>query len=494
MVHDLKPPDLSSAELTPPDTRTPGSDEYAGRMNSLYRMVWVLFGFVFALTLVVLVFLPYLVTEQKSADHGPVPESENTAQPAKLAASVSRHDAEQALQEFLRLRAQPDLANAELWAEDQWQAAMDTALAGDNLLGRASFIQALSSYQDATRQLRALLDSRAMRLSEKLATGWQLLEQNNASEAVLAFEQALAMQEDNEQARRGLTQAKVRDEVLKTFAQGQQAEAMNNPQLAAAAYAAALQLDPLFVPAQMALKRSEETLASLAFQNAMSDALEGLERGKLADAERALKAAAMIYPDQPVVRDSQRRLAIAKRQYRLDSLRRQATQRARNEDWSAAAELYGKALAIDGQIAYARNGLSHAQKRLQLHAQLDHYLADTLRLSSDEPLANARRLLQANRALPDNEPQLAKKFAMLEEAARLAVVPVKVLMRSDNRTEVAIYHIGRFGRFLEKQITLRPGRYTVTGSCPGFRDVRKVIILRPDSPSLSLLIRCEEPI
>ena len=131
---------------------------------------------------------------------------------------------------------------------------------------------------------------------------------------------------------------------------------------------------------------------------------------------------------------------------------------------------------------------------MKLHAQLDHYLADTTRLYSAEPLANARKLLAANRQIPDNEPALARKVAQLQEAVRLAVIPVELLIRSDNQTEVLIYHVGRLGRFAEKKITLRPGRYTVTGTRAGFRDVRKVVNLRPDSAMQSLLIRCEEPI
>lgn len=68
-----------------------------------------------------------------------------------------------------------------------------------------------------------------------------------------------------------------------------------------------------------------------------------------------------------------------------------------------------------------------------------------------------------------------------------------LLIESDNQTEVTIYHVGRLGAFEQKQISLRPGRYTVTGSRAGYRDVRKVISLGPASTA-SVSIRCEERI
>jgi len=129
-----------------------------------------------------------------------------------------------------------------------------------------------------------------------------------------------------------------------------------------------------------------------------------------------------------------------------------------------------------------------------LHQQLDHYLADTTRLFSDEPLGNARQLLAANQEATTGEPLLAAKVAKLQEAVRLAVLPVDLLILSDNLTQVTIYKIGRLGNFEQKQLSLRPGKYTITGSRQGYRDVLKVIELKPGSQGQSLEIRSGESI
>lgn len=498
MQHDLRPPGQPPASATA--TSTQGSDD-SKRMQGLYRMVWVLFGLVLVLTVAVLVILPSMVSVPNSDKQATVAEPAKTNQPAPLAIGVVRHDAEQALQDFLRLRAQPGLSGVELWAAEDWQQAMATAAGGDDYFGHGKFELALSAYQGATKQLQALLDGRPQRLAETLASGWQALENNNVDSAVSAFEQVLAMQPDHEDGRLGLARARARNQVMQLMQQGDQAQAQSaqtqtaeNLTTAANAYTAALQLDPDYLPAQVALQQVKTELVGLAFQEAMSTALQSLDEGQLGQAEEALNAAAQISPDDPAVQDTRRRLISAQRQSALNGLRRQAAQQVNNENWLAAAASYRKALSIDSQAIFARSGLATAQRRITLHAQLDHYLADTTRLSSDEPLDNARKLLQSNQTLPANEPVLARKIDALQQAVRLAVIPVELLIQSDNMTEVAVYHVGRLGKFQQKQLTLRPGRYTVTGQCPGYRDVRKVITLRPDSGTYSLSIRCEEPI
>ena len=491
--YDLRPPGVTPASSKAPETKI-----IAAGGNGLHRLVWALLGFIVALTLVVLFVLPYMVADQLADEDTTVAGAADVMQPPPLAISVVRQDAEQALQKFLHLRAQPDLANAEQWANGAWQAAMDAAAAGDDHYGRGQFNAALLSYEDASQQLSDLQASRMKRLTDTLARGWQLLQQNDTDEAVEAFERVLAMQPDKQEARRdaqlGLARATVRDEVLKLMQQGKHAEADNNLQLAARSYAAALQLDSLYVPAQKSSQLVNARLDSLAFQEAMGEALHSLDSGNLKIAQQAIEIAARIYPDEPAVKDARRRLAAAQHQSRLNNLRKKAEQSAQNENWSVAADYYRKAIELDARAAYARSGLSHAQKRMQLHAQLDHYLSDSTRLSSKEPLDNARKLLESNKHLPANEPNLSRKIASLKEAVRLASLPVNLYLHSDNETDITIFLVGRFGKFLEKQVTLRPGQYTVAGSRPGYRDVRKVIVLQPGTKTQSLLIRCREPI
>ena len=194
------------------------------------------------------------------------------------------------------------------------------------------------------------------------------------------------------------------------------------------------------------------------------------------------------------INDAGDRLSSARRQSGLEQLRKQADQLVKKEDWTAAAETYRRALKIDSQAAFARNGLTKAQENQQLHKQLDHYLADTTRLYSDEPLDNARKLLAANQETSMSEPLLADKLEKLQQAVTLAGIPVGLIILSDNLTQVTIYKVGRLGSFEQKQLRLPPGKYTVTGSRKGYRDVLKVIELKPGMEDQTLKINTEERI
>jgi len=167
---------------------------------------------------------------------------------------------------------------------------------------------------------------------------------------------------------------------------------------------------------------------------------------------------------------------------------------ARAEDWKAAAALYRQALKVDRNAGFASDGLDRAQARARLHEQIDHYLDKPSRLYSDEPLANARQLLASAASAPPEEPVLAGKITRLQRLVAEAGTPLPVSLRSDGKTEVVIYHVGRLGQFDSHSMQLRPGDYTVVGSRRGYRDVRKTLRVRPGKPVQELVIRCEEPV
>ena len=538
-------PELHPPTLRPPGSRSHVNSQAINESNNGHRLVWGLLGFVFVLALVVLVGLPYIINENSEDKPGseavpkpgkpvssrivvaPIPTDTLSNPAATILAppdtvstsanttsvpsdtdsdlpdspssspspvSVARHDAELALQSFLRMRGQPELANAGIWAANRWSQSIETAANGDDHYGHGRFGDAQLAYEDATRQLTSLQAERPQYLADSLSRGWQALQNNDVEASRNAFENALAIQPDLGEAKAGLARARVRQELLALMEDGQEAEVKNSLQIAADAYSAALQLDPTYSPAQTALQRINETLTRVAFQQAMSNALQSLETGNLNAAESALGIAAKINPHAPAVKDARQRLNTVRRQMELNSLRLEAEQRSTEEQWSAAANLYKKALTLDPQAAYARSGLNYAQERLRLHGQFDHYLNDLVRLWSDEPLTNANKLLEANKHIPEKEPRLAAKAITLGEATRLAALPVNLIIRSDSLTEVTIYHVGRLGKFDQKAITLRPGRYTVVGSRPGYRDVREVITLSHSNANPAVLVRCEEQI
>ncbi len=194
------------------------------------------------------------------------------------------------------------------------------------------------------------------------------------------------------------------------------------------------------------------------------------------------------------VRDARQRLQEMRAQARLNSLRRQAAAKVRSEDWQAAIALYRKALAIDPAAGFARDGLRQAEERVRCMRSSITTSMHPARVYSAGPLANAEQLLAAASDAPPAEPRLAKKISALRELVAAASTPVTVTLKSDGATSVVIYRVGRLGQFDTHQLELLPGDYTVVGSRPGYRDVRRVIAVRPGVPPAPLVVRCEEPV
>ena len=424
--------------------------------------LWGFLGLILVILLLVVWLLPSMVPDPLGQQRDTKPEVQTPVafENPSLAPSSDhiRNDAEKALQNFLRLQAQPGLDNVEEWAVGAWQKASDTAERGDDEFGGGDFIAALDSYKDAGRQLQEILDGRDDILQQSLEAGWRFLGENAIEEATVAFGRVLAMQAGHPQAGLGLERSAARDQVLEFFVAAQQAEISEQLPLAAENYTFALQLDPLYLPARQALDKVENELRNRAFQDSFGRALRGIEKGQYADAERALSEASGIRPGDSAIKDARQRLSAARRQARLTALRHEAEQLEKTENWVASNDRYVQALKIDPQAAYARNGLTRSVEKIKLHQQLDHYLADVTRLYSDDPLDNARKLLAVNQVTATNEPLLAEKLLKLEQAVNLAVIPVDLLIISDNLTEVIIYKVGRLGTFGEKHLSLRPGK------------------------------------
>ncbi|HHH44280.1 MAG TPA: hypothetical protein ENK49_09095, partial [Gammaproteobacteria bacterium] len=415
------------------------------------RRVGIALAVVLLLGLLVVLVLPRLVPVPTGVDDavvGKAPSAAGSAAPAARAA------AEQGLQQYLQLQARLELDRAPVWGAPLWEEAAVLAANGDRRFGERRFAAAARSYGDALQRLQQLEDRKPQIFTKALDAGLVALEENQPDSAQQQLELALAIDPQHEVAVHALARAEVRRRVLAQVAAGETAERNEDLEAAAAGYTAALELDSEYQPARDRLQRVTAQLADRRFRDAMSQALGALDEGRLDAAGRALETAAQIRPESTAVRDARLRLVQARQQTELSRLRGRAEAAVRDEDWQAAAGWYRKALQVDAEAGFARNGLQQSEARLQLHRQFDRYLEAPQRLYSEQPLANAEKLLKAAGTAPATEPRLANKIQKLAQLVTAARVPVQVRLRSDGETEVVVYHVARLGRFVERQLAL----------------------------------------
>ena len=164
------------------------------------------------------------------------------------------------------------------------------------------------------------------------------------------------------------------------------------------------------------------------------------------------------------------------------------------EEWSAAVREYEAALAVDRLVAFAIEGKERAGSRAALQAALGFHLRNRARLSTETVAREAETLLERARGIESSGPRHGAQIVDLERALVDARTTVAVQLESDGKTDLTVSRVGRLGTLTHRTVQLRPGTYTVVGSRPGYRDVRRQFTIAPRSPAQTVVVRCEEAI
>jgi tetratricopeptide (TPR) repeat protein len=392
------------------------------------------------------------------------------------------------------LRRRLEDGGVALWGEVGYPAALEQLHQAETLRASGHLEAAQQAYARAVAALESV-DARSTEvLQEALAHGRQALEAGDAMAAAAAFHLALRIAPDHQGAATGLRRAEVLDAVRALLAQGESSENAGRLEQAAATYRKAVALDPFSPPAQSALARVQARLGDHAYAAAMSEGLAALERGDHAAAEEAFGRAAGLMPGSTQAAEG---LAQAREAARLETIaghRARAGEFEAAERWAEAGSEYEAALALAPAARFAQEGKQRASRREELRRRLEFHGSHPERFISDDVLQEATELLVeaegVHPAGPRHQEQVVRLAALLETASH----PVRVRLISDDATEVTVYHVGKLGTFLSHELELRPGTYTVVGSRPGYRDVRKELVVTPDGLEEPLSILCEETI
>ncbi len=245
-------------------------------------------------------------------------------------------------------------------------------------------------------------------------------------------------------------------------------------------------------PVQTAQYPATQPAVEKKFQALMSSGMAALQRGDYYVAQDAFIQAKNIQPDSPEVKDALTQVDAAIRLTFIADLEKAAITAEQDEHWNRALNRYVEVLKIDGTLWFALEGKTRARERLRMDRRLQYYLEQPGVLASESHIQQAVDLVEKAAAISSTGPRLRSQIDRLQKAIRIAKTPVKVTLQSDNATEVAVYRVGKFGRFTEKELHLRPGTYTVVGTREGYKDVRQILTVSVDDPPLHVIIRCEE--
>ena len=418
----------------------------------------------------------------------PPPQPPPDADPAKL--EIEKTTAEQKLAEYLEIKDQLDQKNASEWAQESYLQMTDLGRQADARYMEKQYIPASELY-DRARGLAAGLTGRADAALQRLLTeGSKALDNGDGTLARRNFSVALKIAPADAGAQHGLKRAQTIETVMQLIGSGAQHEKNNALSLAHSDYSKALETDPDSEKARRSLDRINGLIKEEQFQQSMSDGLAAFHRNEYELARTRLLKAKSIKPGSREVSNALFQVDQAIRLSGIDRLRQAAQTAERTEDWQGALTSYLAVLDIDKNLQFAVRGKERALEQIQIAKRFHFFLTKPRVLESDSQLKNAVLLLVEAKEIEPRGPKLAAWIAKLEERVDTAQTPVKIAIESDNLTRVAVYRVGKLGRFSVHELELRPGTYTVVGTRDGYQDVRQKVVVKPGLQSLRITVKC----
>ncbi|QMU61986.1 MAG: hypothetical protein GKR92_09890 [Gammaproteobacteria bacterium] len=474
-------------------------------------ILWFVFVSLLLCALIVFFFLPKYVAENRNKI---TPENQTQVETLSLEepsqaveeepeplislspeeSSAFKQQAEELLLEIIGKQKFLENKAVKKWANEEFKIALEQGSRGDEHFRKQAYQQSIAAYEDAAAILMDLERQVEPTLTEHLAKGGLALTQAEKDTAIIHFELAKSIDTSNTQAINGLRRAETIKELYALLVQGGKYEAANRFVDAKTIYQQATDLDPLSPEAKTALDRVSNRLAQNEFNRLINQGYTLLKKHQYSDARTAFTTAQKLAPNSEKPKQGIVAIEQAIRNERLSALAAEAQHFENIQDWSNAIESYQQMLTLSSNLPSALQGLERSRQRETILARLDEHINNKLRLGSDQIANKAKRLLEEISSINNPGSKIEQSAATLSELIKLADQPVSITLQSDNQTDIVIFKVGKYGKFNQRSIELKTGKYTIVGSRAGFRDVRKVLTVSSDMSSKIISVQCDEPI
>ena len=419
-------------------------------------------------------------------------EPQQTVDPAIQA--LEKQKAEKALEAFLKLKKGIEEKGVAEWGGKEYEEMTTLSREADERFMDHRFLAAAEKYAQAGSKAAELTDTTQAVFQRLLKEGRKAFENGDSNIAKKNFRTALMIEPFSDPAQRNLERAEKLDAVNRLIESGKNHENNNRFAFAHTDYQEALKLDPESKDAQKALNRVKKRIVGQQFQKLMSDGLTAYHNGNYQSARIKLSKAKSFRPDSPEVQNALYQVNEAIRLSKIEKLRQKAMTAEKTEDWEKALKSYLAVLKIDPNISFALQGNERALKQIQIGKRIRFFLQKPDAMESNPQLQNAVLVIEEAESLQHRGPRLSERLDELKALVDVARTPVKVKIESDNLTEVAVYKVGKLGRFTTRELSLRPGSYTLVGSRDGYKDVRQKIIVKPRQKALRVMVICRNKV
>lgn len=425
-----------------------------------------------------------------------VPEPASTTVAPSTAAELTRfrQDSQGVLAEIMAMRDRLQESGVEHWADVEFRQARQRVEAGDERYSYGEYEASLEEYKQARELLGELEELGRQKLGEATQEAAAAIESLNVPVAVASIELAGMIAAEDPGVQTLAARIEVLPQVVDHITAGDNAFSRDRFQEARSSYQKAVTLDPRHRRAAESLERAGREVTASAFRGHMSRGFAALERGAFDAARAAFGDAGKVYPGNPAVQQALDQVDNRETGNYVDRELARVAGLEATEQWREAVKVYEILLQRDPSLADVRVRLIPARVRADLDERLEGFIAEPLKMSSESEFRAGQAALADARGIPSPGPRLSGQIEQLDELLKLANSPVDVVIRSDNQTHVVLFRVADLGRFEQRSLQLRPGRYVASGTRSGFRDVRVEFTVTGREKQEQIVVRCEEPV
>ena len=434
------------------------------------------------------------VVPSSGLDGGSAGFSENLGQTSTDSAVLTKLDADEALGDLLSRLERLKYRGIERWGGQPYLDALDVYAEGDEAYLNRNYPTAGERYARATDMLDPFFDRIDAEFDKAMQSAKAAFDRADFVDAIRLYDLATAITPGNADAERGLARARNLEAVLDLMVQGQQFLDELALEAARIAFEKALELDPLWEPAQEALESVRARITQGSFESRMTEGFSALAAQDFGTARAAFNAAKKIFPNSREPGDGLLQVDQEERLFRIRTMESEAVALESSEQWETAVTTYEALLEVDGDLAFAKDGLARSRERAAVHRRIQDYIDEPDALSDPVNMQNATNLLLSLSRMAEVGPRLDDHKEVLARLLKRAATPLTVEFVSNNATEVSVYKVGRLGTFARTALELRPGTYVAVGVRNGYRDVREEFRVGPELELEPIVVQCEEPI
>ena len=459
----------------------------------LIPVVLVLAYFVFDSVPTVLPEVAKTITRSPDTRNLPPPIDESALPFRDIELDRAQQRAKDILREFGQLqdRVESEELGLALY-QDRYDEIIDLANSADGAFSRREFDVALSTYEVARNRLIAYVEASDREFKQELDLGMDSLNQRDLDAARDHLERANSIKPSDMVLEVALTRLDALPQVNELLRESQRSQFRGDFNEARELLNQVRDLDPETLGLQDRFVAIALEIEQERFNTVITQALQALDRQELELAEQHFDKALLMRPEDTAATSGLQRVKQQKTARQVKQLSEAAQKSEAIDDYASAQKIYQELLAINPNLQLAREGIDRSSAIVRLSRTIDRVLADPAILSSAENYDKASETLQEAESFAGISSQLDRSSSRLAKTLENASRPTQVVLLSDSTMEVRLSTIGDLGLFERKEVSLRPGRYLLTGSGHGCRDVRRTIVVSEGMAPVA--IRCDETI